>query len=130
MHHGYQRNSLMHKELEITSRGGIIPALVPVVNESRIIAPAQLGAQTRAVFRDEALAALARLDDDVPGGRLVIDMSQTQRVDSAGLGTLVMLQLRAAERKHSVELAHASEEIRFLLLMTRLEDRFVIRRDS
>ena len=101
-----------------------------VVNESQVIAPVHLGAQTRAVFRDEALAALARLDDEVPGGRLVIDMGQTQRVDSAGLGTLVMLQLKAAERKHSVELSHASEEIRFLLLMTRLEDRFVIRRDS
>lgn len=85
-----------------------------------------LGAQTRTVFRDEALAALARLDDAAPGGRLVIDMARTQRLDSSGLGTLVMLQLRAAERKHGVILRGASEEIRFLLLMTRLEDRFTV----
>ena len=96
------------------------------MNEAHVIAPMHLGAQSRSVFRDEALAALGRLDDAAPGGRLVIDLSQTQRLDSAGLGTLVMLQLRAAERKHSVALKGVSEEIRFLLLMTRLEDRFVL----
>ena len=105
---------------------GIIPALGEAVNSSVVIAPVHLGAQTRAAFRDDALAALAQLDESQPGGRLVIDMSQTQRVDSAGLGTLVMLQLRAAERRHAVSLKGASEEIRFLLLMTRLEDRFSI----
>ena len=96
------------------------------MNDSIVVAPVHLGAQTRAAFRDDALAALGRLDEAQPGGRLVIDMSQTQRVDSAGLGTLVMLQLRAAERRHAVALRGASEEIRFLLLMTRLEDRFSI----
>jgi ABC-type transporter Mla MlaB component len=96
------------------------------VTETHVIAPVHLGAQTRSVFRDEAIAALSRLEAADAGGRLVIDMSGTQRLDSAGLGTLVMLQLRAAERKHSVELRGASEEIRFLLLMTKLEDRFVM----
>jgi ABC-type transporter Mla MlaB component len=97
-----------------------------VVNEAHVIAPVHLGAQTRSVFRDEAIAALSRLEQSAAGSKLVIDMSLTQRLDSAGLGTLVMLQLRAAERKQSVELRGASEEIRFLLLMTKLEDRFVI----
>ena len=94
--------------------------------ESFVVAPVNLAAQNRARFREEALAALGRLDDATAGGRLVIDLSATQRLDSAGLGALVMLQLRAAERRHAVCLLGASEEIRFLLVMTRLEDRFSI----
>ena len=89
-------------------------------------APQHLGVQTRAAFRDDVLAALARLSGSSAPGRLVLDLALTQRIDSAGLGTLVMLQLRAAERKRSVVLRGASEEIRFLLLMTKLEERFVI----
>lgn len=96
------------------------------MSEVVVRAPAHLGAQTRAAFREEALRALESLGTGARGGRLVIDLSGTQRLDSAGLGTLVVLQLRAAERRHSVGLRGASEEIRFLLLMTRLEDRFVI----
>ena len=96
------------------------------MNQTVVTAPVHLGAQTRTAFRDDALAALGRLPDDEPGGCLVIDMTKTERLDSSGLGTLVMLQLRAAERKHSVGLRGVSEEIRFLLLMTRLEDRFSI----
>lgn len=89
-------------------------------------APAQLTANSRGPFRDEALAAVMRLAQAPRGSRLVIDMSQTVQVDSAGLGTLVMLQLRTAEHRHSVVLRGASEEVRFLLLMTRLDDRFEI----
>jgi len=89
-------------------------------------APQHLGVQTRAAFRDDVLAALAQLAAGAAPGRLVIDLGLTQRIDSAGLGTLVMLQLRASERKRSVVLRGASEEIRFLLLMTKLEERFVI----
>jgi len=96
------------------------------MRESVVVAPASLGTTSRSTFRDEALAALERLGDAEPGGRLVIDLSATQRLDSAGLGTLVMLQLRAAEKRHGLVLRNASEEIRFLLLMTRLEDRFII----
>lgn len=95
------------------------------VKELQIIAPDRLDAQTRATFREEALVALSRLDAGTEG-RLVIDLTRTHRMDSAGLGALVMLQLRAAERKHGVVLRGVSEEIRFLLLMTRLEDRFTI----
>jgi len=95
------------------------------MNESLVRAPLQLGKQSRVAFRDAALLALERLGE-VPGGRLIIDLSETQRVDSAGLGTLVMLQLRASELRHTVVLRGVSEEIRFLLLMVKLEERFVI----
>ncbi len=95
------------------------------MNETVLAAPAHLDAQTRAAFREEALIALSRLEAQ-SGACLVVDLSGTRRIDSAGLGTLVMVQLRASERKIGVVLRGASEEIRFLLLMTRLEDRFTI----
>ncbi len=87
-------------------------------------APTALNSATRGPFYDAALAALEQLESNGHPSRLVIDMRRTDRVDSTGLSVLVLLQVRAAERKHSVALLGTSEEIRFLLLMTRLEDRF------
>jgi len=106
--------------------GGTILALRRGVNECIVVAPPSITVQNRTPFREEALAALEQLGNVGPGGRLVLDLTSTKRVDSAGLGTLVMLQLRAAERRHGVCLRGVSEEIRFLLLLTRLEDRFSI----
>ena len=100
--------------------------LYPGMREAVVTAPVTLDATTRVPFREAALAALHELDEGEPGGALVIDLGATRHLDSAGLGTLVVLQLRAAERKCAVRLRAASEEIRFLLLMTRLDDRFVI----
>ena len=57
-------------------------------------------------------------------GRLVIDLSATQHVDSAGLGALMLVQRRAAERRQRVVLRSASEELRFLLMLTKLDDLF------
>jgi len=87
-------------------------------------APATLDGTTRQDFTTLALDALGKLGEADAPRRLVIDMRQTSRVDSSGLASLVMLQVRAAERRHSIGLLGASEEVRFLLLMTRLEDRF------
>jgi anti-anti-sigma factor len=56
--------------------------------------------------------------------RLVIDLSATQHVDSAGLGALMLVQRRAGERRQRVTLRSASEELRFLLMLTKLEDLF------
>lgn len=96
-----------------------------MIDVDRILvqAPPTLSVTTRAAFYELALAALDRLGAHQPG-QLVIDFRGTDRVDSAALSTLILLQVRAAERKHSVGLLGISEEIRFLLLMTRLEDRF------
>jgi anti-anti-sigma regulatory factor len=57
-------------------------------------------------------------------GRLVIDLARTRQVDSAGLGALMLIQRRAAERRQVVVLRNASEEIRFLLVLTKLDDLF------
>jgi anti-anti-sigma factor len=94
--------------------------------ESVVTAPVSLTARNRGAFRAEALAALERLADAGPGARLVIDLAATQRVDSVGVGVLVVVQARAAERRQAVCLRNASEEVRVLLLMTGLADRFTI----
>ncbi len=95
------------------------------MEQTTVQAPAAITGETRARFHAEALEGLRQLGDGSPG-KLVVDLSGTERIDSAGLSTLVQLQLRAAERRHTVCLRGASEEIRFLLLMTRLDDRFEI----
>ena len=99
------------------------------MNGTLVVAPAHLGARNRIAFYEEALEAMAAIaGSGIESPSLVVDMSQTTGIDSMGLSTLVLLQLRAAERKMSVTLRGPSEEVRFLLLMTRLEDRFNIER--
>lgn len=88
-------------------------------------APASLGRETRGIFRRQALEALEALEASGGVSPLLVDLSATRIVDSAGLGVLVLLQRRAAEVRRSVHLYGASEELRFLLVMTRLDDRFV-----
>jgi anti-anti-sigma regulatory factor len=87
-----------------------------------VAAPAWLGRETRAQFRRQALESSHALG---PGLPLVIDFAATQHVDSGGLGALVLVQRRAAELRRVVHLRDAPEELRFLLVMTRLDDRFV-----
>jgi anti-anti-sigma factor len=93
------------------------------MEELVVSVPSQLIAETRVEFRDRAMAALAKLAGQ-PASSIVLDLTRTTRLDSSGLGALVMLQLRAAEQQCAVWLRGASEEIRCLLLMTKLEDRF------
>ena len=59
-------------------------------------------------------------------GRLVIDLGHTRYIDSAGLGALMLIQRRAAERRQAVVLRHPNEEIRFLLVLTKLYDLFQV----
>src|SRR5438045_3105194 len=85
-------------------------------------APHSVDLQSRPVFR---LAAAEVLDLLAEGnGRLVIDLSGTRTVDSAGLGALMLIQRKAAERRQIVCLRGANEELRFLLVLTKLDDLF------
>ena len=52
--------------------------------------------------------------------------SATRTIDSAGLGALMLIQRMAAERRQTVVLRAPSEEIRFLLVLTKLADLFDI----
>jgi anti-anti-sigma regulatory factor len=92
--------------------------------ERDLSAPDTLGLETRVEVRKAAIQLL----EDMPegGGRLVIDLGRTRHVDSAGLGALMLIQRVAAERRQTVVLRDPSEEIRFLLVLTKLYDLFQI----
>ena len=85
-------------------------------------APETLGLETRADFRRAGIELLDSLPDG--DGALVIDLTATRAVDSAGLGALMLIQRRAAERRQAVVLRNANEELRFLLTLTKLDDLF------
>jgi anti-sigma B factor antagonist len=87
-----------------------------------IVAPEHLGLESRNEFRQAAVTILEQLPEG--GGRLVIDLSATRKVDSAGLGALMLIQRRAAERRQAVALRNASDELRYLLVLTKLDDLF------
>ena len=92
--------------------------------ERGLAAPETLGLETRVTIR---LAAEQLLEEMPEGsGRLVIDLTGTRVVDSAGLGALMLIQRLAAERRQPVVLRNPSEEIRFLLTITKLYDLFVV----
>ena len=87
-------------------------------------APDTLGLESRVAIRRTAFQLLEEMPEGT--GRLVIDLSHTRHIDSAGLGALMLIQRRAAERRQTVVLRNASEEIRFLLVLTKLYDLFQI----
>jgi anti-anti-sigma factor len=87
-----------------------------------LAAPEHLGLDSRTEFRQAAAQLLEQLPERL--GRLVIDLSATRQVDSAGLGALMLVQRRAAERRQVVVLKNANDELRFLLVLTKLDDLF------
>jgi anti-anti-sigma factor len=90
--------------------------------ERTLVGPETLGLDTRVEIRKAAIRLLEEMPEGA--GRLVIDLARTRHVDSAGLGALMLIQRRAAERRQVVVLRSASEEIRFLLVLTKLDDLF------
>ena len=85
-------------------------------------APESLGLDSRADFRARAVTLLEEMPEGE--GRLVVDLAPTNRIDSAGLGALMLVQRRAAERRQRVALRRPSDEVRFLLTLTKLLDLF------
>src|SRR3989442_12380640 len=90
--------------------------------EKVLAAPEELGLDSRTVFRRAATELLEQLAEGA--GRLVIDLAGTRQIDSAGLGALMLIQRKAAERRLTGCLRGANEERRFLLVLTNLDDRF------
>ena len=90
--------------------------------ERGLAAPDTLGLESRVEIRRAAIQLL----EDMPEGtgRLIIDLGRTRHVDSAGLGALMLIQRTAAERRQMVVLRNPNEEIRFLLVLTKLYDLF------
>jgi anti-anti-sigma factor len=92
--------------------------------ERGLSAPDTLGLETRVQIRKAAIQLLEEMPEGT--GRLVIDLGHTRYIDSAGLGALMLIQRRAAERRQVVVLRHPNEEIRFLLVLTKLYDLFLV----
>ena len=90
--------------------------------ERGMMAPESLGLDTRVEVRKAAIKLLEEMPEGI--GRLIIDLGRTRHVDSAGLGALMLIQRRAAERRQAVVLRNLTDEIRFLLVLTKLDDLF------
>jgi hypothetical protein len=92
--------------------------------ERGLAAPETLGLNSRVEIREAAKHLLAELPTGT--GRLDNHHRPTRPIDSAGLGALMLIPRRAAERRQTVVLRAPSEEIRFLLVLTKLADLFDI----
>ena len=91
--------------------------------DARVLAgPVNLGLETRVEFRKAAVELMDSMSQ--PAGRLVIDLTATRTVDSAGLGVLMLIQRHAAERRLRVVLKRPNDELKFLLALTKLDDLF------
>ena len=93
-----------------------------------LVAPEHLGLDSRTTFRQSAISLLDQLPERT--GRLVIDLRTTRSVDSAGLGALMLIQRRASERRQAGALRRPNDELRFLLVLTKLDDLFEVEADA
>lgn len=93
-------------------------------NARQLVAPEVLGLDSRDPFRSAAVSLL----EEVPeaSGVLIVDFDGTRRIDSAGLGALMLIQRRAADRRQRIVLRNLKDEFRFLLVLTRLDELFEI----
>ena len=92
------------------------------VDARELAGPVNLGLETRIEFRKAAVELMGTMTQ--PGSRLIIDLTATRTVDSAGLGVLILIQRHAAERRLRVVLKRPNDELRFLLALTKLDDLF------
>jgi anti-sigma B factor antagonist len=82
---------------------------------------AVLRCQGRIVFRNEAAALSRRVTELMDDHRsLVLDLSGVEVIDSAGLGELVLLHMRAGTQDRDLRLAAPNGRIRHLLEITNL----------
>jgi anti-sigma B factor antagonist len=86
-----------------------------------VAGPAQFIIENRAEVRQRVRAELEQ-------GRatVVVDLSKTEYVDSAGLGTLVLLNKEARAAGGCLVLAGLSDHVRDLLRLVRLDEVFTI----
>ncbi|MFQ5703418.1 MAG: STAS domain-containing protein [Gemmatimonadales bacterium] len=99
----------------------------PTVESRVVVAPEELGLDSRMEFRRAAFEAIEVIEAGaLKRGVLVIDFSSTRSVDSSGLGALIVVQRKAAESRIAIKLRGLSQELRFLLALTKLEDLFEI----
>jgi len=88
-----------------------------------IIVPDRLVADTRAQFRKDALSYLDRAAAQSVM-EFALDMSRTTEMDASGLGILVVVQKKAKELGIRMRITGAPQQVRYLLLLTKLEHLF------
>ena len=90
---------------------------------STFSAPDRIVAETRATFRKDALAFM---ECAVAAGLIDIslEMSKTVEIDASGLGVLVVVQKKATELGLQMRVTRAPQQVRYLLLLTKLEHLF------
>ena len=86
-------------------------------------APERLIADTRAQFRKDALSYLERAAAQSVK-EFALDMSHTTEMDASGLGILVVVQKKATELGIRMRIAGAPQQVRYLLLLTKLDHLF------
>ena len=90
--------------------------------ERTISAPAQLDLVNREDFQRAAFSLVEEMPEGP--GFVTIDLGETHCLDASALGALALIQARAANRQLGVRLKNASEDVRFSLVLARLENRF------
>ncbi len=90
--------------------------------ERALAAPEHLDLERSEAFRRAAVTLL----DAVPAGckRLVVDLSATVRLDSAGMRALLLVRRRAAALGVTVRLRGVNGSIHSLLTLAKVEDLF------
>ena len=88
-----------------------------------IEAPERLVADTRAAFRKDAMSYLDRAAAQQVK-EFGLDMSRTVEMDASGLGILVVVQKKASELGIQMKIVKAPQQVRYLLLLTKLEHLF------
>jgi anti-anti-sigma factor len=92
-------------------------------NQDTLTALPRLVGETRAEFRKMVLEFVEQAAHT--GAKSVaIDLSPTQEVDASGLGILVLVQKRAKELGVSMVLTRVPQQVRYLLLLTKLDHLF------
>jgi anti-sigma B factor antagonist len=81
----------------------------------------ELGAANSTDFRDKARAAMT-----VAQKNIEIDLSQTQFMDSCGLGTLISLHKTACSRNGAMRLVNPTPSVQQVLDLTRMHRLFEI----
>ena len=92
--------------------------------EATLPAPERLVADTRAAFRKDAMSYLDRAAAQQVK-EFGLDMSRTVEMDASGLGILVVVQKKASELGIRMKIVKAPQQVRYLLLLTKLEHLFV-----
>ncbi|NUR18175.1 MAG: STAS domain-containing protein [Gemmatimonadaceae bacterium] len=91
--------------------------------DGTLMAPERLVADTRASFRKDALNYLDRAEAQSVKD-IALDMSKTVEMDASGLGILVVVQKKAKELEIRMRIRKAPQQVRYLLLLTKLEHLF------